>query len=147
MLTIDEGMLRVLGNVSLFTGLDRVHLIWLLSAAERVNCKQDELFFDEGDVGDKFFVFIKGASAVEKRSGDGWSKIVDLRPGDTFGEMAIIDGAPRSARVRAMSDSIALCLPQRRLEASPEVAAVVYRNIARMQAARVRDANEKLFAK
>jgi len=33
------------------------------------------------------------------------------------------------------------------LEASPEVAAVVYRNIARMQAARVRDANEKLFAK
>ena len=55
MLTIDEGMLRVLGSVSLFTGLDRVHLIWLLSAAERVNCKQDDLFFDEGDAGDKFF--------------------------------------------------------------------------------------------
>ena len=61
--------------------------------------------------------------------------------------MAIIDGAPRSARVRAVTDSIALRLPQRRLDASPEVAAVIYRNIARMQAARVREANEKLFPK
>lgn len=147
MLTIDEGILRVLGNVSLFAGLDRVHLIWLLSAAERVNVAKDQLFFDEGDAGDKFFVFIKGSTVVEKQVSDGWSKIVDLRSGDTFGEMAIIDGAPRSARVRALTDSIALCLPQRRLDASPEVAAVIYRNIARMQAARVREANEKLFAR
>lgn len=147
MLTIDEGILRVLSGVGLFAGLDRVHLIWLLSAAERVNVGADQLFFDEGDPGDKFFVFIKGATVVEKRAGDVWAKIVDLRPGDTFGEMAIIDGAPRSARVRALGDSIALCLPQRRLEASPEVAAVIYRNIARMQAARVREANEKLFSK
>ena len=145
MRSVDETLLRVFANVSLFTGIDRVHLVWLISAIERVDVTTDALFFDEGDKGDRFFVFIKGHAVVEKRNGDsGWQQVAELGPGETFGEMAIVDGLPRSARVRATTDSVALALTQKSLDGYPELAAGLYRNIARIQSQRVRKYNEKM---
>ena len=147
MRTVDETLLRVFANVPLFVGIDRVHLVWLITAVERVDVSTDQLFFDEGDRGDRFFIFIKGHAAVEKRSGESsWQTVAELKPGETFGEMAIVDGLPRSARVRATQDSVALALTQKSLDGYPELAAGLYRNIARIQAARVRKFNEKMLA-
>jgi len=57
--------------------------------------------------------------------------------------MAVVDGLPRSARVRASVDSVALGLNRMKLEGSAEVAVVVYRNIAIMQTLRLRAANQR----
>jgi CRP-like cAMP-binding protein len=147
MRTVDETLLRVFSNVPLFAGIDRVHLVWLIAAVERVDMAADRLFFDEGDRGDRFFIFIKGHAVVEKRSGEAaWQSVAELRPGETFGEMAIVDGLPRSARVRATEESIALALTQKSLDGYPELAAGLYRNIARIQSQRIRKYNETMTA-
>jgi CRP-like cAMP-binding protein len=102
------------------------------------------LFFDEGDPGDRLFVFINGSAVVEKRTRDGWTTLATLKPGEAFGEMAVVDQLPRSARVRAVANSLALSLTRARLDGSPDVAAAVYRNIAVMQTLRLRATNERL---
>lgn len=147
MRAVDETLLRVFANVPLFTGIDRVHLVWLVAAVERVDVTADSLFFEEGDAGDRFFVFIKGKAVVEKRTPDGgWQQVSELAPGDTFGEMAIIENLPRSARVRAATDAVALALTQKALDGYPELAAGLYRNIARIQSRRIRQFNENLVS-
>jgi CRP/FNR family cyclic AMP-dependent transcriptional regulator len=59
-----------------------------------------EVIFDEGDVGDKMYVIRSGEVVIEKAG----KAIETLPPGGIFGEMALIDGSPRSATARAKSD-------------------------------------------
>jgi len=145
-IVLDDAVIRVLGEVSLFSGLTRMQLIWLLSAVTRFDVPANGLFFDEGEAGDKLYVLIVGSAVVEKANGGSWHTLATLRPGETFGEMAVVDGLPRSARVRATVDSVALGLNRMKLEGSAEVAVVVYRNIAIMQTLRLRSANQRANA-
>lgn len=139
---MDDALLGALARIPLFAGLSRLQLIWLLSAATRVTIGPEELFFNEGDSADSLYIFIAGEAVVEKKINEGWRRLWVLKPGNTFGEMAIVDRLPRSARVRAVVTSLALNLRGTRLESSPEVAMVVYRNIAAMQTLRLRAKNE-----
>ena len=53
-----------------------------------------------GETGDSFFVIIDGMVAVRTPVGAG----SQLRPGDFFGEMSLVDGEPRSATIVATTD-------------------------------------------
>jgi CRP/FNR family transcriptional regulator, cyclic AMP receptor protein len=56
--------------------------------------------FDEGGKGDKMYVVCSGEVTIEREG-----KLVEaLCAGDSFGEMSLIDGAPRSATARAKTD-------------------------------------------
>jgi CRP/FNR family transcriptional regulator, cyclic AMP receptor protein len=56
-----------------------------------------EAIFDEGTQGDKMYVVYSGEVLIERAG-----KVLEvLAPGDSFGEMSLIDGAPRSATARA----------------------------------------------
>lgn len=139
---LDDSLVTVLGRIPLFAGLSRLQLIWLLNTTTRVAVKSGELFFDEGEAADCLYVFILGEALVEKSIVDGWKTLASLQPGDAFGEMALVDQLPRSARVRALKDSLALSLKGSRLESSPEIAMVIFRNIAAMQTKRLRKMNQ-----
>lgn len=56
-----------------------------------------EAIFQEGDKGDKMYVIRSGEVVIEK----GGKTMETLAPGGIFGEMALIDGSPRSATARA----------------------------------------------
>ena len=65
-----------------------------------------ELVLDFGDATDDVFLVAEGAVRVVVRTPLGQEVILgDLGPGDVFGEMAAIDGAPRSANVTALHPS------------------------------------------
>ena len=54
----------------------------------------------EGDTGDALFIIVKGHARVEVKG----RAIAQLGPGDTVGEMAVLDSEPRSATVTAVDD-------------------------------------------
>lgn len=137
----DSLLLRIATSVALFAGMGRPLLESMLGRAEKVVRKEGQLFFDEGDEGESFYVLLMGKVSVEKRSSGKWVPLVELKPGDTFGEMTLIDEKVRSARVRAVADSVALYFHGARLKDAHEAMAIVYRNIARMQTRRLKAFN------
>ena len=73
--------------------------------------RADEIIFATGDVGDGLYVIETGrvqiAAAVNS---SGPQRLASIGPGDFFGEMAVVDDAPRSATAIAETDTIAFYL-------------------------------------
>jgi len=61
-----------------------------------------EVVVHEGDVGDEMYFLTKGQ--VEVVRGDPPERLMILRPGSFFGELAILRDAPRAATIRALDD-------------------------------------------
>jgi CRP-like cAMP-binding protein len=139
-------LLRLASNVSLFAGMPRSLLERLLARSERVSRSENQLFFDEGEEGESFYVLLKGSATVEKKSGPHWVPLATVAPGDTFGEMTLIDEKVRSARVRATSDAVCLYFAGARLKDAPELLAGIYRNIARLQTRRLKAVNVEVVS-
>jgi CRP-like cAMP-binding protein len=55
---------------------------------------------EEGEEGDAFFVILEGTASVRR----GTRSLADVGPGASFGELALLDGEPRSASVIATDD-------------------------------------------
>jgi HlyB family type I secretion system ABC transporter len=72
----------------------------------------------EGEVADALYLLVSGRARVLKQGESGEEVPLGLlQPGDSFGEMGLLDGAPRSATVRASSDVVALRLDRSIFEA------------------------------
>ncbi|MGB3339912.1 MAG: Crp/Fnr family transcriptional regulator [bacterium] len=62
-----------------------------------------EVLFDEGDKGEVMYLIREGKIKITKGSAGDEKVLAVLKEGDFFGEMAIIDGSPRSAGAVAAS--------------------------------------------
>jgi len=69
--------------------------------------------FGEGETGDAMFIVLSGRLGVIARTPDGGAQVVArIAAGETVGEMALLSGEPRSARVEALRDTELLRMPQ-----------------------------------
>ena len=87
---------------------------------------KDEPIFHEGEIGDTFHVIQKGRVLVEVSTVRGDVAALAVRgPGEVLGELAIVGGGRRTARVTALEPTETLSLPQSRLDdlrrADPDV--------------------------
>jgi CRP-like cAMP-binding protein len=65
-----------------------------------------DTIFDAGDAAESAYLIASGAVDIVI-DGDGGESVADtLGPGDLFGEMALIDGSPRSAKAVANEDTV-----------------------------------------
>lgn len=62
-----------------------------------------EVIFDQGDEGQAIYTVLSGRVAI-CRQGDSGNPIATVAAGGLFGELALIDGGPRSAQARALDD-------------------------------------------
>lgn len=93
-------------SVRLFNGLDRTALDVLLALSRQTAVKAREIICREGEPGDALFIVISGKLKVTNQSEDGRELILAiLEDGETFSEMSLLDGQPRSASVTAVQDS------------------------------------------
>jgi CRP/FNR family transcriptional regulator, cyclic AMP receptor protein len=98
---------QLLKGVDLFSPLDD-HQIALLApmAHEKTYEKGEAILFEDDDSHQGFFLIYEGEVKVVLTSLDGKETILaSLKEGDFFGEMALLDGEPRSATVRAVEHS------------------------------------------
>jgi CRP-like cAMP-binding protein len=65
--------------------------------------EQGEVLFNEGEKGDVMYLIREGKIKITKGKGEDEKVLAILKEGDFFGEMAIIDGSPRSAGAIAAS--------------------------------------------
>ncbi len=75
--------------------------------------RRNEVIFHQGDPGDSLHIIAEGAVKIVLPSAEGEEAIIaTLRKGDFFGELALLDGAPRSATVTALEATETLVLPR-----------------------------------
>jgi CRP-like cAMP-binding protein len=91
-----------LKQVPLFSRCTGRELRILARHAEPVRLPAESVLFREGDQGDAFFVVLEGTAEVRRGKAD--RRVNSLGPGAYFGEMALLDAAPRSATVVAATE-------------------------------------------
>jgi CRP-like cAMP-binding protein len=103
----------VLRGIPFFSGLSDGELLRLDPALRRRRFRRSEVIFHREDPGNALYVIAAGTVKIALRSDDGREVILTLLgPGDYFGELAIIDGEPRSADAIATEDCETMVLPR-----------------------------------
>ena len=75
--------------------------------------RRNEVIFHQGDPGDALHVITAGAVKILLPSAEGDEAIIaTLQPGDFFGELALLDGQPRSATATTVEPTETLSLPR-----------------------------------
>jgi CRP/FNR family transcriptional regulator, cyclic AMP receptor protein len=104
-----------LANVTLFAGLDALGIESLARGLRTRRFRRAEVIFHQGDPGDALFIVASGAVKITLPSETGEEAILaTLRHGDFFGELALLDGAPRSATAVALEACETWVLPRER---------------------------------
>ena len=91
-----------LSNVRIFQDLDKASLSHLASKLQIISLPEG-LVVSKGDAGDALYIVKSGSASVTLSSKSDEIGVVlgDLKAGDSFGELALIDAKPRSADVTA----------------------------------------------
>jgi CRP/FNR family cyclic AMP-dependent transcriptional regulator len=91
-----------LRTVPLFESLSDEEARALCEMLETVDCLPQQVLFQAGDAGDGMYLIEEGKISISMKAADGNDlTIAELGRGDFFGEMAMLDGQPRSARATA----------------------------------------------
>jgi CRP/FNR family transcriptional regulator, cyclic AMP receptor protein len=118
---------EVLGAIPLFSRLSKRQLRGIAKHANVVDYSPGEVIVQAGEKGDSFNLVLEGRARVLGRS-----RV--LRSGDFFGEMALVDGGPRSATITATSAVRVMKLPRRAfvraLKQDPQIGLAIMETLA-----------------
>ena len=92
-----------LRGISLFVDLPAADLIVVDGLVHERHYLKDEVIFDQDEEGQAVYVIIAGEVLICRQGEPHEGHIATLGPGDFFGELALLDHAPRSAQARAAS--------------------------------------------
>lgn len=112
---VGRPVLDALAAIPFFAGLDRDALERLNGSMRSRRFRRGEVIFHLGDPGDALFVIISGDVKISLPSETGEEAILaTLGSGAVFGELALLDGAPRSASATALTATETVVLPRDR---------------------------------
>jgi CRP/FNR family cyclic AMP-dependent transcriptional regulator len=102
---------ELLGQTKLFGDLPAAALVPLGERAGERSFRRGQMIFGQGDSGEPLFVVSDGLVKVFVTSEEGDEMVlVTLRPPETFGELALLDGGPRSASAQTLEATTVLVL-------------------------------------
>lgn len=139
-------VIELLKGVDLFSALGTDQLEQLAALVIRKSFGRDEtIILEDDDSVQALFLIATGEVKVYLSGSDGRETILSLlSKGDFFGEMSLIDGEPRSASVKAVSDSDLLILRRehfiKQVEKNPDLAMGLLVEMSK----RIRKANRQI---
>lgn len=97
--------LALIKNHPLFRSLAAATLEQLAARMMRKSARRGTVIFSKGDTGNGLFGVLQGSVKISVISADGHEAVFNIvNAGEIFGEMALLDGGPRSADATAASD-------------------------------------------
>ena len=103
----------LLRTVPLFAGLDDRELERVSTLADIVDLPADRPLMTQGQHGREMFVLVSGSARIER---DG-QPLGERGPGEVLGEIALLDGGPRTATVTLSQPSRLLVVARREFQA------------------------------
>jgi len=122
--------LATLRKLSLFATLSRKELAVVDALLHERRYMKGEIIFDEGEQGQALYVVISGRVLICRQGQPETGRIVELDAGVFFGELALLDDAPRSAQARALNDCVLAALSRGDFESLLETHAATASKIA-----------------
>ena len=105
----------------------------------------DEIIFHQGDPGHEMFILLKGRVRLLAHSTDGTDiPFMDVNAGDFFGEMSLLENAPRSATVQALDDCMVIVINETNFESIIAQQPALALRIMKGMSKRIRQINEEL---
>lgn len=101
----------LLRQITLFAGLSDAALAALATRVRTRAYRKGEVLFHKDDPGTALFLVRNGRIKISTFSSEGKEAVFTVHgPGEVFGELALLDGAPRSATATALEQSRLLAL-------------------------------------
>jgi len=126
---------------------DRSEEDWerLLRFGERRRLRAEETLISEGEIDRSLYLVATGELEVSLSTG---LRLAVISAGSVVGELAFLDGQPRSATISALTDGEVVRLSYEAFETlaahHPELGRAILLDLARIVAVRLRDTNEAL---
>ena len=128
-----------LQRVALFDGCSRRDLQRVAQRSEDRHVPAGTTIVTEGDNGNEFFVIIEGNATVSRAG----RKVTTLGPGAGFGELALLENAPRNATVVADTDMELVVVDDREFAGLLDEVPGFARKLLRSTARRLREADAR----
>ncbi|MEW6263305.1 MAG: cyclic nucleotide-binding domain-containing protein [Thermodesulfobacteriota bacterium] len=144
-----SALIDLLIHIPIFDNLDPQELRLAVKYMNMIQVKAGEIIFKEGDRGDYVCFVSEGALDVIKTSEAGHSvAISSLSKGRSIGEMSILDNYPRSATVRARTNSTLITLSRQSFETivdeHPRIGVKILQGVARLLSLSLRKTSSRL---
>jgi CRP-like cAMP-binding protein len=129
---------RVLDLVGIFDGLTPNERATIAGKLKQASYEQGATLVEPGMVLQSLYIVGSGVLSVTRREGSVDTELLRLGPGDHFGEIGLLTGAPAGATIAALAPSIVYELPKNDLapilQARPQITHELSRALAQRQA-------------
>ena len=143
---VEEAAISELARISGFDRLDKNELDQLEALTEKKRYPAGTTIFFQDDPADALYILLSGSVKVFQTSEDGKDRILRiLKPGNAFGELAMIEGKARFVSVQTLEDSEALRLARKDLIAFGDKHTWVLWTLLSAFAERIRRKNEDVL--
>lgn len=139
---------RCFASNSLFEGIDADLLEDLRYDMKMLRLKEGDVVFDEGDPGDSLYLVGEGSIKISKQGRGGHQETLGfIQSGNFFGEMALFDGQPRSAKATAAAPTLLASVDERTFQHILELApSRLHMNFLRCVSERLRKVNSHFIS-
>jgi CRP-like cAMP-binding protein len=143
-MTVND-IVGALGRTVLFHGLGEPDLKRLAAIARLTSLPSGAVLFHQGDESDGLYVITAGIVRIYLTSSDGREATINLaEEGEVIGEMALLDGLPRSAGAAALTKTELIYIPREPFLALLEQSALLARQIILTLCERLRATNAQV---
>lgn len=145
-LTLKSLTPQILAQIPFFKEMEMEDLEMLSEKMQVLNLDKGNLIISEGDESKTMYFIIEGTVIVFRQNYKGQTEyIYELDAPGYFGEMAIMDGGPRSASVEAKTNTVLAELKWEDVrylfEDKPEIMSYIFKNIGNVISIRLRRTN------
>ena len=136
--------IKQIRQLGLFSTLNARELRVIDDLLQERRYLKDEIVFDEDEEGQTLYIVLAGSVLICRQGVPDTGRIAEVPAGALFGELALLDGAPRSAQARAAEDCVLASLSRadftNLIETNAGIASKIAYQLARELGQKVREA-------